>query len=402
MKSDFKWLIAAMIIAVALCATAMPIGIRLATMGRMAQRLVEPERCMTTILFDANSGNFAFASIIPQECEDVYLACPSATREGYVFDGWHLGVTNDAPQAVVGSPLLDDDDHMLFAKWQIDEMVMPGGVSIFTWEAIDANTVRITGFKNSAQKISTLLLPDMIEGRFVTEIATGAFANSKCGMTKVFLPMFCTKIGDKAFTGVATLSEIIFADVRRWEVPSESAMVAIGRYAFSGVVIEAVTLPKAIDSIGDYAFANCKKLTNLTILGNPMVGLMPLRRSGLDAGGVTVHLDPALANDNVYMASLKQECGNVIVRADAIVTCMTLSSLSVSSREIELSVSVEKAAEWGMVDISLVKVSYRAGLSDEPIMLTPSSVTENADGTLTVKIVAPKGASGFFQVVLDK
>ena len=54
------------------------------------------------------------------------------------------------------------------------------------------------------------------------------------------------------------------------------------------------------------------------------------------------------------------------------------------------------------MDLSLVKVAYRESLSVKPIMLDPSSVTENADGSLTVKVVAPKGNSGFFQVVLEK
>ena len=353
------------------------------------------------VIFDAIGGMFADGSIVTQECEDVYLAFPVATREGYVFDGWYLGVTNGAPKAAVGASLLADDDHTLFAKWQIDETLMPGGASIFAWEAIDANTVRITGFKDSAQKVSTLLLPDMIEGRFVTEIAAGAFANSKSDMTKLVLPMFCTKIGDKAFSGVTSLSEIVFADARRWDAPSENGLLTIGRYAFSGAGVEAVKLPKAVGVIGDYAFANCRKLANLTILGNPTIGVMPLRRAGLDVGGVTVHLDPALANDSAYMETLKQECGNVTVRADAIVTRMTLSLLAVSAMEIELSVSVEKAASWGKVDLSLVKVAYRESLSEKPIMLDPSSVTENADGSLTVKVVAPKGNSGFFQVVLE-
>jgi hypothetical protein len=129
---------------------------------------------------------------------------------------------------------------------------------------------------------------------------------------------------------------------------------------------------------------------------------MPLRRAGLDVGGVTVHLDPALVNDITYMETLKQDCGNVIVRADAVVTRMTLSSLAMSASEIELLVSVEKAASWGKVDVLRIKVAYRESLSDAPTMLDPSSVTENADGSLTVKVVAPKGNSGFFQVVLEK
>ena len=365
-------------------------------------KLVILEPLQKNVIFDAIGGVFASGSVVTQECEDVYLAFPVATREGYVFGGWYLGVTNGAPKVTAGAQLLVDDDHTLFAKWRIDEALMPGGASIFAWEAIDANTARITGFKNAAQKVSTLLLPDMMEGRFVTEIATGAFANSKSGMTKLVLPVFCTKIGDKAFTGVASLSEIVFADVRRWNAPSAIGSLAIGRYAFSGAGVGAVTLPKSVGRIGDYAFANCRKLTNLTILGAPTVGVMPLRRAGLDVGGVTVHLDPALANDGAYMETLKQECGNVTVRADAVVTRMTLSSLAMSASEIELSVSVEKAASWGKVDVLRIKVAYRESLSDAPTMLDPSSVTENADGSLTVKVAAPKGNSGFFQVVLEK
>ncbi|MBO5906470.1 MAG: leucine-rich repeat protein, partial [Kiritimatiellae bacterium] len=364
--------------------------------------LVILELPQKNVILDAIGGAFAIGSVITQECEDVYLAFPVATREGYVFDGWYLGVTNGAPKVTAGAQLLIDDDHTLFAKWRIDEALMPGGASIFAWEAIDANTARITGFKNAAQKVSTLLLPDMMEGRFVTEIAAGAFANSKSGMTKLVLPMFCTKIGDKAFTGVASLSEIVFADVRRWDAPSGIGSLAIGRYAFSGAGVGAVTLPKSVGSIGDYAFANCRKLTNLTILGAPTVGMMPLRRAGLDVGGVTVHLDPALANDGAYMETLKQECGNVTVRADAVVTRMTLSSLAISAKEIVLSVSVEKAAQWGKVDLSLVKVACRESLSEKPTILNPLSVTENPDGSLTVRVVAPKGDSGFFQVVLEK
>lgn len=362
--------------------------------------ILEPPQ--KNVIFDANGGAFASGSVVTQECEDVYLAFPVATREGYAFDGWYLGVTNGAPKATAGAQLLVDDDHALFAKWRIDEAFMLGGETVFAWEAIDANTARITGFKNVAQKVSTLLLPDILEGRFVTEIAAGAFANSKSGMTKLVLPVFCTKIGDKAFTGVASLSVIVFAEVRRWDAPSEIGSLAIGRYAFSGAGVGAVTLPKSVGSIGDYAFANCRKLTNLTILGAPTVGVMPLRRAGLDGGGVTVHLDPALANDGAYMETLKQECGNVTVRADAIVTRMTLFSLAMSASEIELSVSVEKAASWGKVDVLRIKVAYRESLSDAPTMLDPSSVTENADGSLTVKVVAPKGNSGFFQVVLEK
>jgi uncharacterized repeat protein (TIGR02543 family) len=364
--------------------------------------LVILEPAQKNVILDAIGGTFADGTVVTQECEDVYLVFPVATREGYVFDGWYLGVTNGAPKATVGAELLVDDDHTLFAKWKIDDALMPGEASIFAWEAIDANTARITGFKNPEQKLSTLILPDTIDGKAVVEIADGAFANSRSGMTRVVLPIYCVKIGYAAFTGISILTEIVFGDVRKWQTPDVEANLAIGAYAFSGAGVSSVTLPVSVSAIGDYAFANCAKLSNLTILGQPAVGTKPLRRAGTSVGGVTVHLDPALASDNAYMSTLKQECLNVTVRADAVVKRMKLSSLSMARNFIVLSVSVEKAAAWGKVDLSAIKVTYRKTLSDTPLMLTPSSIVENSDGSLSVEVPVLAGDSGFFQVVFQK
>ena len=354
------------------------------------------------VILNAIGGTFADGTVVTQKCEDVYLAFPAATREGYVFDGWYLGVTNGAPKATVGAELLVDDDHTLFAKWKIDDALMPGEASIFAWEAIDANTARITGFRNPEQKLSSLIFPDTIDGKAVVEIADGAFANSRSGMTRILLPMYCIKIGYAAFTGVSTLTDIVFSDVRKWQTPDVEGDLVVGAYAFSGVGVSSVTLPATVSAIGDYAFANCAKLSNITILGQPTVGTKPLRRAGTSVGGVTVHLDPALASDNAYMSALKQECLNVTVRADAVVRRMKLSSLSMARNFIVLSVSVEKAAAWGKVDLSAIKVAYRKTLSNEPLMLTPSAIVENPDGSLSVEVPEPAGDSGFFQVVFQE
>lgn len=234
------------------------------------------------------------------------------------------------------------------------------------------------------------------------EIAAGAFANSKCGMETLSVPLFCTNIGDKAFMGVASLKSVVFPDTRRWNDPSVPAELTIGRYAFSGTGLESLILPQSVVGIGDYAFANCKFLSSITILGQPAIGLMPLRRSGMNTGGVVVHLDPALANDSVYMDSLKQECASVTVRGDAVVNSIELSSLSLAADEVSLLVSVEKAASWGNIDPLAVKVSFRKNLSDEPLILDPISVVENEDGSLTVKVASQGTESGFFQVVYLK
>ena len=321
---------AAMAIAVALDAQAMPLGIRIAVLGRASQRQAVPP---------------------------------------------------DVP----AEPELPEEEKMPFAV-----------------ELLDQNTVRVNGFLDDDERVSSIVIPDTIGGKAVVEIAAGAFANSKCGMETLSLPLFCTNIGDKAFMGVASLKSVVFPDTRKWNDPSVLAELTIGRYAFSGTGLESLILPQSVVGIGDYAFANCKFLSSITILGQPAIGLMPLRRSGMNTGGVVVHLDPALANDSAYMDSLKQECASVTVRADAVVNSIELSSLSLAVDEVSLLVSVEKAASWGSIDSSAIKVSFRASLSDEPIMLDPIFVVENDDGSLTVKVASPGGESGFFQVVYLK
>lgn len=353
------------------------------------------------VSFEPCGGKFVSDIAITQKCDKVYGELPTVFREGYAFEGWYLGVTNGAPVATEGADVLAKEDHVLFAKWSLDEALVPGGESIFKWELITDDTIRITGFKKSSQKISTVYFPDTIGGRAVLEIAVGAFANSRSGMQKVVMPMFCTRIGDKAFIGVSSLRSAEFVDVLQWDNPSLGGLLTIGSYAFSGTSLTSLMLPKSVVALGHYAFANCRYLSNVTILGRPLVGLMPLRSSGIYVGGVTVHLDPELANDVAYMAALKQLCANVFVRADAVVKRITLSSLSVSGNEVAILVDVEKAAEWGEVDGAMIKVTYRAYLGAEPIYLEPSSVEKNADGSYTVKVEAPEEGRGFFQVISE-
>ena len=141
----------------------------------------------------------------------------------------------------------------------------------------------------------------------------------------------------------------------------------------------------------------------MTILGHPSIGLMPFRRSGYGtASGVEVHLDPALAGDDDFMAALKQQCEKVTVRTDAVVTGVAMASLSMSPKKVKLTVSVERASSWGEVDADSVRVNYSANLGDTPMSLVPDSVTENPDGSLTVEVVAPEGQSGFFQATVGK
>ncbi len=274
--------------------------------------------------------------------------------------------------------------------------------TIFKWEATGAETAKIVGFKNPNQRIANVIVPDKIEGHFITAIGDGAFANAPCGMTDLTLPLFCTDIGFRAFSGISTLARVTFASVRDWANPVAPAALAIGRYAFTATGLTAVRLPAEVASLGDYAFADCRKLTEVTILGRPTVGKRPFRRAGIGTGTTTtVRLDQALADDADYRGSITQDVSDVTVRTDAVVDGLSLGGLEAASGAVRLSVAVDRAAAWGAVDASRLRVEYRAQLGDKAAVLTPRAVTHEADGSLTLEVAAPEGPSGFFRVRLE-
>ena len=249
-----------------------------------------------------------------------------------------------------------------------------------------------------------MVIPDKIEGRFITAIALDAFANSKSGMTALSLPLFCTEIGERAFYNVRSLTSITFTDVRKWDAPGTSATLSIGSYAFSSCLgLRELTIGESVGQIDDYAFLNCRRLAKITILGRPSVGRQVFRSAGMDATpqGVEVLIDPALASDTDYMAALKGGMPSVTVREDAIVSSLKTQSVSLAPGRVTMTLSVRKASSWGAVDPASVKVRYWASLSEPAETLSPTAATDNGDGTVTVEIAIPEGNSGFLQAVVE-
>lgn len=355
------------------------------------------------VVFDALGGRIGGGTVtVTQTLARAYGDLPTVTRAGYVLDGWFLGVTNGAPAAVRGEPLLVDGPHTLYARWSPVSAVSSTPETLYAWEATGAATARILGLRDPSVRLARLALPDRIGGLFVTAVADGAFANMACGATTLDLPVFCTSVGDRAFYNATTLASVVFADVRRWDDPAAPATVSVGRYAFSTCLgLSEVTLSEEVSSLGDYAFLNCRNLQRIVVLGRPAVGQQVFRSAGVNgADGVAVLIDPALADDADYMAQLKAGVPTVTVRTDAVVAALKTAALAVSGRTVRLAVDVARASAWGEVDASAFRVEYRARLGDAPAVLTPHAVAREADGSLTLEVKAPEGPSGFFRVRL--
>ena len=357
------------------------------------------------VIFDALGPYLADGhTFTTQFVGGVYGELPSATRTGYTLAGWTLGVTNGAPEVAAGMNLLMNANHTLYANWVADPAVAPDESAFAGIVNPDGETFTITGLVSSAMSGTKLIIPDKIDGKFVTAIAPDAFANSKIGMTEVVFPIFCTRIGERAFYNVKSLASIMFTDVRRWDAPGTSATLSIGSYAFSSCLgLRELTIGESVGQIDDYAFLNCRKLAKIMILGKPSVGRQVFRSAGMDATpqGVEVLIDPALASDTDYMEALKGGIPSVTVKDDPIISSLKTQAVSLEPGRVTMTLSVRKASSWGDVNPASVKVRYWKTLSEPAEVLAPTAATDNGDGTLTVEIAAPEGGSGFFQPVME-
>ena len=84
-------------------------------------------------------------------------------------------------------------------------------------------------------------------------------ANIPSSITYKNMQFNVTSIGDSAFSGCSSLTEIVIPD----------SITSIGNYAFSGCSsLTEIVIPDSITSIGNYAFSGCSSLTEIVIPDN--------------------------------------------------------------------------------------------------------------------------------------
>ena len=124
--------------------------------------------------------------------------------------------------------------------------VLTGGD--YTYVVLPDGTAAIAGYLCEDE---ALLLPAVLDGRRVTAIGEGAFADC-AALTGVTLPEGVTAIGDRAFSGCAALTDVT--------VPE--GVFSLGEAAFAGCSrLRSVILPESLFVIGKGVFADCPVLT---------------------------------------------------------------------------------------------------------------------------------------------
>ncbi len=123
----------------------------------------------------------------------------------------------------------------------------------FDYEIISGSTsVRITGYNGLEANV---VIPDILDGRTVVEIGSGAFAGHT-GIRSVTVSSNVLRIMKEAFSECTSLESAV--------IPA--SVSSIGDSAFSDcTALKDVTISSAYTSVGYYAFEGCSSLENITI-----------------------------------------------------------------------------------------------------------------------------------------
>lgn len=177
-----------------------------------------------SITYDPNGGSSSPQTVTYDT--SIHLRPNTATgydlfsRDGYTLDSWNTHPDGTGNRIGLGSRASVQNNLTLYAQWK--KWTDPAD---FTYTAED--TVTITGYRGNAE---ILVIPEMIDGKYVTAIASGAF--SDCSFTELILP----KTMDYVEAG-----------------------------AFQNCPIETVTLFDNIISVSDSSFSGCPQLQTLRI-----------------------------------------------------------------------------------------------------------------------------------------
>ena len=144
------------------------------------------------------------------------------SRKGHTLVCWNTAPDGSGTRVGLGSRVTVEETLTLYAQWEpwAEE-------SAFTYRNNQYGGVTIQKYQGSHE---TLVIPERIAGRRVTDIAGGAFEN--CVAKQVILPRTMERLAPDAFKGAAMESVVLFDHVR---------------------------------TISDDAFSNCENLTTLYI-----------------------------------------------------------------------------------------------------------------------------------------
>ena len=117
----------------------------------------------------------------------------------------------------------------------------------------DGNSYSVSGIGTCTD--TDIIIPSQFNGKPVTAIGVGAFAN-RLSFTSVVIPNSITSIAEGSFFYCSNLQSVVIPD----------SVTSIGNGAFSSCSsLTSVVIPDSVTSIGDGAFFLCSSLTSVVI-----------------------------------------------------------------------------------------------------------------------------------------
>lgn len=247
-----------------------------------------------------------------------------------------------------------------------------GKLTIYNYTATEKadGTIMIDGLGGEPLQSTELSIPEMINGKPVTEVKAQAFVNSECGVETLKLSKYCKKIGASAFRGIKSLKKVIFVQV--YNPDDTPTTLEVGAYAFGSSEVEEIVVPEYVREIGDYAFSNCSNLKKVSVKAGTIISEKAFYRSGLN-----VNKKPEVISFSGFTYT-----GNTATMK----VTSTGGTIVLTNLKIYFSEHIGPDANWE-------KVAY--GTSD--IMLTDTGCE------VTVTATVPETAvSGYFTAVLSE
>ncbi len=200
-----------------------------------------------TISFDANggSGSMAAQEVVEGIAEALNansFTAPASTG----FAGWSTDANATEAEYADGAEFTAGvADVTLYAVWKswYNYTVLSGGT-----------TISLTGFSAYYDGSEELVIPSIIDGYTVVQIARSAF-RSKNQLASVELPDTLTYIDWDAFDYCRNLSSLTLGD----------SVSEIGGNAFADTALSTVHLPASLTKMNTTAFINCPDFTGYTI-----------------------------------------------------------------------------------------------------------------------------------------
>ncbi len=131
------------------------------------------------------------------------------------------------------------------------------GIPSFKTTILGDGSLQINGFKYN-NNYRDVIIPKTINGRTITAIGNGAFANQP-ELQTIKLPSTIKSIGANAFEGCSQFHYCT--------IPNDGQLETIGNSAFYNTNLSHIKLPQSLISIGANAFSNCKMLALVTFQG---------------------------------------------------------------------------------------------------------------------------------------